>query len=45
VGDAEYRQVIIDHRNLLRDFGKTHNDPLVEELLANDVGPRPFVDD
>ena len=44
-GDPKYRQVIIEHRNLLREFGKTHNDPLVEELVANDVGPRPFVNE
>jgi len=38
-----YRQVLLDHRELLRDFGKAHHDDLVEELLADDVGPRPFV--
>ncbi len=39
----EYRQVLLDHRKLLRDFGKAHHDVLVKELLANNVGPRPFV--
>jgi len=41
-GDPRYRQVIIEHRNLLREFGKTHGDALVADLLANDVEPRPF---
>jgi arylsulfatase A-like enzyme len=42
-GDSKHRQVVLEHRKLLRDFAKKHADPLVEELLANDVGPRPFV--
>ena len=42
-GDSEHRGVVLEHRKLLRDFAKKHADPLVEELLANDVGPRPFV--
>lgn len=41
-GAPEYRQVIIEHRTRLREFGETRGDELVEVLLANDVGPRPF---
>ena len=40
--DSKDRQLLLQHRDLLRKFGTAHNDPLVEELLANDVGPRPF---
>jgi choline-sulfatase len=40
--DPKYREVIVEHRKLLREFAGTHNDPLVAELLADDVGPRPF---
>jgi len=42
-GDPAYRQVLLDHRKLLGDFGKAHHDDLVKGLLANDVGPIPFV--
>lgn len=41
-GAPNYRAVLTQHRDFLREFGKTHNDPLVKELLANNVGPRPF---
>jgi hypothetical protein len=37
-----YRKVLLDHRELLTRFGKEHNDPLVAELLADNVKPIPF---
>jgi len=40
--DPGYRAVLLEHRERLRRFGSEHRDPLVDELLANDVGPRPF---
>jgi hypothetical protein len=40
--DPEYRTVLLEHRALLAKFAKEHKDPLAAELLANDVGPRPF---
>ncbi len=42
-GDAQYREVVLEHRALLRTFAVKHSDPLVEKLLAHDVAPRPFV--
>ncbi len=41
-GDPNYRDVILEHRKLLAQFGKEHNDALVTELLADDVKPIPF---
>jgi arylsulfatase A-like enzyme len=38
----EYRQVVLEHRNLLREYAQANDDALVELLLANDVEPRPF---
>lgn len=43
--DPKYRDVILKHRELLAQFGKEHNDPLVAQLLADDVKPIPFTDD
>jgi arylsulfatase A-like enzyme len=40
--NPNYRKVLLEHRELLARFGREHNDPLVAELLANDVAPRPF---
>lgn len=40
--DPQYRRVVIDHRNMLRQFAKANGDELVEKLLADDVAPRPF---
>lgn len=40
--DPEYREVVLEHRDLLKQFGETHDDTLVHELLADDVAPRPF---
>ncbi len=40
--DPSYRKVLLDHRELLTRFGKEHNDPLVAELLADNVKPIPF---
>jgi hypothetical protein len=40
--NPNYRKVLLEHRELLAKFGREHNDPLVAELLANDVAPRPF---
>lgn len=39
-GAPNYRAVLRQHRRFLREFGKTHNDPLVGQLLANNVGPK-----
>ena len=43
--DPEYRDVILKHRKLLAAFGEEHDDPLVDELLADDVKPIPFTID
>ena len=43
--DPKYRDVILEHRELLSRFGKGHNDALVAELLADDVKPIPFIAD
>jgi arylsulfatase A-like enzyme len=43
--DPNYRQVLREHRELLTRFGKEHNDPLVAELLADNVKPIPFTTD
>ena len=40
--DPAFRQVLLQHRELLAQFGREQKDPLVAELLANNVGPRPF---
>jgi choline-sulfatase len=40
--DPAYRPVLLQHRELLARFGREQNDPLVAELLANNVGPVPF---
>ena len=40
--DPKYREVLLQHRELLGRFGKEHNDPLATELLAEDVKPIPF---
>lgn len=41
-GDPAHRKVLLEYRGLLEKFGRQHNDPLVAELLADDVKPRPF---
>jgi arylsulfatase A-like enzyme len=40
--DPKYRDVLLQHRELLARFGKEHNDRLVPELLANNVKPIAF---
>ncbi len=40
--DPKYRDVLRAHRALLVRFGREHNDPLVAELLADNVRPIPF---
>ena len=40
----EFQDVLNDHRKVLADYGKQHNDPLIPKLLANDVEARPFPD-
>jgi choline-sulfatase len=40
--DPKYRKVLLEHRELLAQFGREHNDTLVVELLADDVKPIPF---
>jgi hypothetical protein len=42
VGRTEYRDVLVQHRALLRTFAAGHHDALADELLADDVGSRPF---
>ncbi|MCY2950445.1 MAG: sulfatase-like hydrolase/transferase [Planctomycetota bacterium] len=41
-GDGGYREVLLAHRRLLAQFGQTHKDPLVAELLADDIKPMSF---
>jgi choline-sulfatase len=43
--DPKYRGVLLQHRELLARFGREHRDPLVPELLADDVKPVPFTGD
>jgi hypothetical protein len=38
----QFRDVLIQHRQLLRAFATKHDDALVELLLADDVASRPF---
>ncbi len=40
--DPAYREVLVRHRELLAQFGREQQDPLVAELLAEDVKPIPF---
>jgi arylsulfatase A-like enzyme len=44
-GDLAYRDVVLHHRELLAEFGVAHNDALAAEMLANEVGPKPFPED
>lgn len=43
--DPKHRDVLLTHRELLARFGKEHNDPLVAELLADNVKAVPFTAD
>ena len=40
--DPACRDVLLQHRALLAKYGEEQHDPLVAELLAHDVAPRPF---
>jgi len=40
--DPQYREVLLQHRELLARFGQEQNDALVAELLADNVKPIPF---
>jgi len=40
--DPKYREILFQHRALLTRFGKEQNDPLVSELLADNVKPIAF---
>ncbi|MCX6896882.1 MAG: sulfatase-like hydrolase/transferase [Verrucomicrobia bacterium] len=40
--DPKFHEVLLRHRVLLAQFGQEHNDPLVAQLLADDVKPIPF---
>ncbi len=40
--DPNCRDILLQHRALLTKYGEEQHDPLVAELLANEVGPRPF---
>jgi arylsulfatase A-like enzyme len=41
-GDPQYRKILLEHRALLAQFGKEHNDPLSITMLADEVKPMPF---
>ena len=43
--DPKYRSVVLEHRALLAKFGEELHDPLVTELLADNVKPIPFTAD
>ena len=43
--DPDHRAVLLEHRDLLRAFAARHRDPLVAELLADDIKARPFTAD
>lgn len=40
--DPKLRAILLQHRELLARFGREHNDPLVDKLLADDAKPVPF---
>ncbi len=40
--DPAYRSIVLEHRERLKRFGERYGDTLVDDLLANDVAPRPF---
>lgn len=40
---SKYKSVIQEHRSLLTKWAEKHHDSLVADLLANNVGPRPFI--
>jgi len=40
--NPKYRDVLLQHRELLRQFGQEHKDHLVAEILAENVKPIPF---
>lgn len=40
--DPDCREIILQHRELLAQFGREQNDGLIDALLANGVGPVPF---
>jgi arylsulfatase A-like enzyme len=40
--DPTYRGVLLEHRDLLREFARERGDPLIAELLADDIKARPF---
>ena len=42
--DPKYREVLLQHRALLAQFSKEHNDTLAARLLADDVKPIAFKD-
>ena len=43
--EPPYRDVVLRHRTLLAEFGVAHNDALPAEMLADEVGPKPFPED
>ena len=43
--DPRFHEIVLEHRALLKAFAAKHRDTLVDELLANDVAPRPFEPD
>ena len=40
--NPDYRAVLLQHRELLARFGTEHHDPLVAEMLADNVKPIAF---
>jgi arylsulfatase A-like enzyme len=43
--DPASRNILLQHRDLLRQFAAERNDKLVAELLADDIKARPFTSD
>lgn len=43
-GEKHFRKILLEHREILSDFGRKHNDPLVSRLLKNDAGPVPLME-
>jgi choline-sulfatase len=38
----QFQATVLEHRNKLAEFAAEHGDKLAQEMLANDVEPRPF---
>ena len=40
--EKSFRKILLKHREMLSEFGKKYNDPLVTKLLENNAGPVPL---